>query len=335
MKKRLLAMTLAGLMTVGTMAGCGSTSSGESGSGSTASGDSDTEKWVVGYSNRDDSDVYLKAVADAFGELCEEDDSIEVVFADAKQDSQTQLDQLDNFSIQGVDAVVLVPQDGSSVVDYVEQCNDDGIPVFCSSQAATGGEYTFVGASDYELGLKTAQCAHDTLPEGAKIVYLGGILGYQTSIDRRQGLVDGLAERLKADWDGKELNADGDIEVLSWQLCDYTMEGGMTVMEDMIQTFSDIDGIVTCNDSTALGAIEALKGAGITDCLVYSIDGVDDALAAVQNGEMKCTVMQSIERHAQALYDAIKTAQAGEENPAQINPETILVTADNVEEYIK
>ena len=219
-------------------------------------------------------------------------------------------------------------------MDVVEQCNADGVPVFCSSQASSGGEFTFVGSSDYETGLMEGQYAYENLPQDSKILYLGGNLGYQTSIDRRQGLVDGLAERLKADWDGNVLNEDGDIEILSWMYTMYTMDEGMQVTEDWIQSIDDFNCIVSVNDSTGLGAIEALKAANITDCTVISIDGIEDALNAVKEGTMACTVMQSIDAHAQALYEAIKTAQTGGTNEAVINPSLILVDSSNVDQYL-
>ena len=118
-----------------------------------ASESATTPKWTIGFSNRDDTDVYLKQVEDAFKALVDQDDTLECNFVDAGGDSQAQLDQLDNFNVQGVDAVVLVPQDSSTVVDYVLNWNKQGIPVFCSSQPSDGGDYTFVGASDYDTGL--------------------------------------------------------------------------------------------------------------------------------------------------------------------------------------
>lgn len=332
MKKRMLAMALAGAMMVGCLAGCGNSSSSASGSGD---GDGSLPHWTVGYSNRDDSSVYLKQLVDELQKLVDADDTLDLITADAKDDPQTQLDQLDNFTVQGVDCVVMAPKDGDSVVDYIEQCNEDGIPVFCNSLSATGGEFTFVGASDYDMGLQIAQYAYENLPENAKVIYLGGDLGYDVSINRRQALVDGLGDRLHTDWNGDVVNEDGDIEVLTWQLCDYSMEDGMNVMEDMIQTFDDFDAVICCNDSTALGAIEAMKGAGITDCMVLGIDALDDAVAAIKDGEMTATVQQDAVVHSKALYDAIKKAQAGEENPEQVNPETVLITADNVNDYFK
>lgn len=332
MKRRLMALLLAGLTGI-MMTACGG--GGATGGGTatdTASGDA-AEKWVVGYANRDDTDTYLKEVADYFVELCNEDDTIEVIMADAGGDAQAQLDQLDNFTIQGINAVVLVPQDGDSVNEYVKECTEAGIPVFCSSQSATEGDFTFVGASDYGMGMVQCEWAKEHLPENAKLLYLGGNLGYQTSIDRRQAVVDGLGERLINDYDGNTINPDGDIECLSWQECMYTMEDGLSITEDWIQTFSEFDAIISCNDRSALGAIEALQGAGITDCMVIGLDGLDDAFQAIKDGTMAATVYQSSKLQAQALYDAVKVAQAGGENPPVINPDVVMVDSTNVDEY--
>lgn len=347
MKMKKITLALALVMTLLVLTACGSKPAEDSaGSGSSDSpadsspaensGDSsdETPEWTIGYANRDDSDVYLKGVEEAFKALVDADPTLNGLYADAVRDSQAQLDQIDNFFVQGVDALILVPQDGATVVDVVEQCNADGIPVFCSSQASSGGEFTFVGASDYETGLLEGQYAHENLPQGSKILYLGGNLGFQTSIDRRQGLVDGLAERLKADWDGNVLNENGDIEILSWMYTMYTMDEGMQVTEDWIQSIDDFNCIVSVNDSTGLGAIEALKAANITDCTVISIDGIEDALNAVKEGTMACTVMQSIDAHAKALYEAVKTAQTGGTNEAVINPSLILVDSSNVDQYL-
>ena len=346
MMMRKISLVLVLVMALTALTACGSKPAGgsaENGSGdgpssapteSSGEGSDETPNWTIGYANRDDSDVYLKGVEEAFKKMVDADPTLDGLYADAVRDSQAQLDQIDNFFVQGVDALILVPQDGATVVDVVEQCNADGVPVFCSSQASSGGEFTFVGSSDYETGLMEGQYAYENLPQDSKILYLGGNLGYQTSIDRRQGLVDGLAERLKADWDGNVLNEDGDIEILSWMYTMYTMDEGMQVTEDWIQSIDDFNCIVSVNDSTGLGAIEALKAANITDCTVISIDGIEDALNAVKEGTMACTVMQSIDAHAQALYEAIKTAQTGGTNEAVINPSLILVDSSNVDQYL-
>lgn len=317
MKKQLLIGVMAGVMALSTTAFA-----------------SDAEVWDVGFSIRELGDNFFTAFVNKLEELCDADDTINLTVAGAEGDSQKQLDQLDNFMIKEMDCIVLTPQDGSSVVEHVENFNAEGIPVICWTQKADGGEFTYVGCSDYETGLLEGQWCYEHLPEGAKVLYLGGDLGFQTSIDRRQAFVDGLGDRIKADWDGNELNADGDVEVLSWQTTMYTLEEGQNIMEDWIQTFDDFQAVVGCNDSVILGAREALLGAGIEDVMLVGIDALDDTLAGIKEGTISATVRQSAVDQAVAVYDAIKVLQEGGENPAEIFPELTLIDASNVDEFL-
>lgn len=338
--KRKLAVILAAVMAV-SLAACGNNgSSEESPSTDSQAADSsedsgDGEVWNIGFSIRNSTDDFFVRFIEKITELTDADDTINLTVADAENDSQKQLDQLDNFNMKGMDAIILTPQDGSTVVDYVEQWNSEGIPVICWTQKSDGGDYTYVGCSDYDTGLLEGQWCAENLPEGANVLHLGGDLGFQTSIDRRQGFVDGLGDRLYDDWDGNVLNEDGDIHVLSWQYTMYTMEEGQTVTEDWIQTFDDFDAIVGCNDSVILGAREALLGAGIEDVSLVGIDALSDTLTAIKEGTVSATVMQSAEDQAQAVYDAIKELQAGGTPDKEIYPELTLIDASNVDKYIE
>lgn len=284
---------------------------------------SSDEKFVIGYSNRLDSDTFLMDLKTAFGEIASKDESVEVLYADADNDSQKQLEQIDNFFVQGGDCLVICPNDGDSIVSAVEAANEKDIPVIIFSTESAGGEYYFVGISNYDCGLMQGEFMKDALPEGAKVLYLGGNSGYQISIDRKEGFYAGLGDR-----------AD-DIEILSEQECMYTMDEGMTIMEDWIQTFPEFDAVVCVNDQSALGAIQALKGANILEGkLVAGIDAIDDARTAVKDGDMTMTVMQDPIAQAQAVYDAVKVLKDGGEPEKVVEVPLIEITKDNVDEYI-
>ena len=184
-------------------------------SAETATPTIETKKWKVGYSNRLDSDEFLKGLRDKFAALAAKDDTLEVMFADADNDSQRQIDQVENFFVSEINVLVLVPNDNESLVPQVKQANEKGIPVICLSQKANDGDFTFVGISDYETGHMQGIYCNKNLPENAKVLYLGGNSGYQTSIDRKQGFLDGLGDRLS--------DKGGDVQILAYQECMYTM----------------------------------------------------------------------------------------------------------------
>jgi len=334
--KRLLAALLTVCLGI-SMIGCGSSSQekpvsdgsseekSEEGSTDAADQEKETsdEKFVIGYSNRLDSDTFLVDLKNAFGDIAAEDSSVEVIYADANNDSQKQLEQIDNFFVQDVDCLVICPNDRDSIVSAVEAANEKGIPVIIFSTDSAGGDYYFVGISNIDCGYMQGVYMKETLPEGAKVLYLGGSSGFQISVDRREGFYEGLGDRID------------DIEILSEQECDYTMDEGMTIMEDWIQTFPEFDAVVAVNDQSALGAIQALIGANkLEGVAVAGIDAIDDAKDAVKNGEMAMTVMQDPVAQAQAVYDAVKTLQSGGEPEKVVEVPVIEITADNVEEYM-
>lgn len=315
------------------LAGCGGSSSSSAAPAADSAGAAASEAggeeaggedgvYKIGYSNRLDSDEFLKTLRDAFESTAGADSSLEVVFADANNDSQKQLEQIDNFFVQGVDCMILCPNDEEAIVPGIEQANEKGIPVICFSTSAAGGEFYQVGISNYDCGMAQGEYASEHLPEGAKVLYLGGNSGFSISRDRKQGFLDGIAGR-------------DDIEVLSEMECMYTRDEGMQITEDWIQAFPEFDAIVAVNDLSGLGAIQALKGANRLDgVMVLGIDAIDDALLAVEAGEMAMTVKQDAEGQVDALYETVKTLQEGGTPEKENMVPLIPVTPDNVGDFL-
>ena len=124
------------------------------------------------------------------------------------------------------------------------------------------------------------------------------------------------------------------MEILSYQECMYTMDEGMTITEDRIQTFEDFEAIVALNDLSALGAVQALKAANKLDGVdVIGIDGIADGIKAVSDGEMAMTVYQDPNLQAEALYNALIETREGNMPTEDINVDVITVTAENVADY--
>jgi inositol transport system substrate-binding protein len=325
MKKVVSVLLLLGILFAGTACGGANTEVSPSAADTTTTASQDTENEVykIGYSNRLDSDTFLKDLRDGFEAMASADATLEVVFADADNDSQKQLEQVDNFLVQGVDCLILCPNDGASIISAVEQANERNVPVICFSQKAKGGEFYFVGVSDYDCGKMQGEYMAKVLPENAKIVYLGGNSGYQTSIDRKDGFYEGLGDRIN------------DIEVLSEQECMYTRDEGMTITEDWIQTFPQFDGLVAVAGEPALGALQALIGAQRLDgVIISSIDALPEELVAIKNGQIAQSVRQDKEGQVQALYDVVKQLQAGKTPDENTLVPLINVTKDNVDQYI-
>ena len=113
--------------------------------------------------------------------------------------------------------------------------------------------------------------------------------------------------------------------------------GGKWHRQISLLSYDKIDAIVCQNDDGALGVVEALKSAGKLDSIqVLGIDGSDDALQSIQDGEMTMTALQDAKAQAEAGADIFEKLKKGTD-PADIEDVNIpfkIVTKDNVADYL-
>jgi len=282
------------------------------------------DKFVVGYTNFNDSDVFPYLVKNTFQEVAKGDPDLEVLFADANLDISKQLDQIDNFIAQKVNVIVTVPADYEGIVPGVEAANRAGIPVISLNIASAGGDFTFVGSKNYDAGKLQGEFMKEHLPQDAKILYLQGTPGLYHSVERLQGFTDAcLKER-------------PDVTLLASLSGNYDRSQGMKITEDWVQSFPQFDAIIAANDQMALGALEALKTSGrLQGVMISGIDGTADALKAIKAGEMAQSIFQNAEEQARSAYDIVELIKAGQPAPKEKIVPFESITADNVDNYLK
>jgi inositol transport system substrate-binding protein len=276
----------------------------------------------IGYSNSSDSDFFNKVKRDEFERIAKTDSTISVTFTDANMDTARQLDQIDNFIMQKVNAIILQPVDGMGVVPGIEKANAAGIPVILSGVDAGGGDYIYVGTQYYDAGERQGKYMVENLPQNAKIVYLIGIPGHAWSEERRRGFQDQIKTR-------------ADLTILAEQAGMSERAKGMQIMEDWIQSFPEIDAVAAANDEMALGALEALKGANrLSGVLIAGVDATKDACTAIKAGEMALSVLQSAPEIAKQSFETVKKIQRGEQVQKEIIIPHVNVTIENVDQYL-
>ncbi len=115
------------------------------------------------------------------------------------------------------------------------------------------------------------------------------------------------------------------------------LEAFQTAMENIIQAYGDqINVVYAHNDDNAIGALQAIKAAGLTpgqDIKIYSIDGQKDAADAIANGEMACTVVCS-PFFGETVLSVINTLESGGTVDSYIQNPGKLVDAENIQEYL-
>ncbi|UUZ74800.1 sugar ABC transporter substrate-binding protein [Polaromonas sp. P1(28)-13] len=175
--------------------------------------------------------------------------------------------------IKKPNAIVFTPVDYKAMGAGVLKMNAAGIPVVNITDRSEAGKFvSFVGASDYELGLVTARHLFKSMGGKGNVVILDGVKGSIVSTDRARG----FAEALKAY---------PQVKLLASQPGNFQRLQGLQVMENLMQTHPQIDGVLAANDAMAAGAIEALEGAN-RKALVVGINGTKEAVDAIKAGKM-------------------------------------------------
>ncbi|MDR0584677.1 MAG: sugar ABC transporter substrate-binding protein [Treponema sp.] len=278
----------------------------------------------VGYANDDDADFFRKLVRDTFEDMIKNDPNFKVTFTNAAADLQAQLDHIDNFIAQGMNAIIVQPADTVGIVPGIEKANKAGIPVISIISRSGGGDSIYIGNTYLDGGIMQAEYMIKALPQNAKIVYMQGQPGFDHSRDRRSGFLDTLKK------------ARSDVTVLADQTANYDRAQGMKLMEDWIQAYPQIDGVICGNDQMALGALQALRVANRDKgVLIAGVDATDEACQEIKKGGMAMTVLQSAPLEAQGCYDVLKKLKAGETVPKDYIIPQIPVTLENVDEYLK
>lgn len=289
----------------------------------TGSADNKNETFKVGFANVNDIYPYLVKVR-TFVEKYGKEEGMEILVADAAGDLNTQIGQMENFISQGVDAVIAVPADPSGIVPTVDMLWENKI-AFMTVCGDCEGKDIHVGSENYEAGKMQAEYLAETLPENGKVLYMHADPVNQEYVDRRDGFMTLFEER-------------PDLELLSEQNSKNRTDMGMTVTEAWIQSYSEFDAIVAQNDDSALGAIEALKAANRLDGVtVVGLDGSDEALESISNGELSATAYQDAQGQARALVDICKEIRDGK-NPDEIQDVTIpfkVITKENLAEVME
>jgi inositol transport system substrate-binding protein len=278
----------------------------------------------IGYANNDDSRFFDKYVRDEFEKLINADQSMEVQFANAVSDIQKQVDQIENFIAQKVNAIIITPEDADGIVPPIIKANELNIPVICITMNAADGDYIFVGTRYYDAGAGQGKYMAKVLPPNAKIVYLMGVPGQSHTRERRAGFFDLLKESGRSD-----------VILLAEQPGNYERARGMQIMEDWIQAFPEIDAVISANDQMVLGAIEALKAANrLTGVLTAGVDTIPEAAQAIKNGEMTMSIYQSAPALAKGAYDTLKKIQNGETISKEVIIQQDIVSVENIDEYL-
>lgn len=273
--KKLMAVLMMLVLTVGMLAGCASAPKPAE---TTTEAPATTEAKKVGLvlsTLNNPFFVTLKEGAEAKAKEL----GIELIVLDSQNDPSKDMANVEDLITQGVSLILLNPTDSDAVANAVKAANDAKIPVITLDRAANGGEVVSHVASDNVAGGKmAADFVNEKLGGKGNVIELQGIAGTSAARDRGQGFNDQLAT-----YPG--------LKVVASQPADFDRTKGLTVMENLLQAQPDVQAVFAHNDEMALGALQAVEASG-KNILVVGFDAIDDAVKAVNDGKMAATVAQ-------------------------------------------
>ena len=197
-----------------------------------------------------------------------------IQYVPTKPDSiPEQLSQVEDVIVKKPNAIVFIPVDYKALVPAVEKINAAKIPVTNITDRSAAGDFVaFVGADDYSIGLAVGKRLLDAMGGKGNVIILEGVKGSLTSNSRVRGFNDALKEY-------------PNVKLLASQPGNFQRLNALQVMENLMQSFPQIDGVLAANDPMAVGAIEALEAAN-RKALVVGINGSKEAVDLIKSGKL-------------------------------------------------
>ncbi|EKE72328.1 ABC transporter substrate-binding protein [Gallaecimonas xiamenensis] len=231
---------------------------------------------------------------------------IDLKFADGQQKQENQIRAVRSFIAQGVDAIIIAPVVETGWTPVLKEAKRARIPVVILDRNIKAAEGLYVTriASDFtEEGRKAARWLMDKTKGQCNIVELQGTVGATAAIDRAKGF-------------NEVIGAYPQAKIVRSQTAEFTRAKGKEVMESFLKAEDpqSLCALWSHNDEMALGAIQAIKEAGLKpgkDLLVVSVDGVPDYFKAMAEGDANITVELNPHLGAPA-YQVVEKVLAGD-----------------------
>ena len=295
--------TLAGLALMGAFA---LTATGCAGGGSTAGGDSGSGDVItVGFAQTGSESGWRSANTESMKEAFSEANGFNLIFNAADNKPEAQIAAVRSFINQGVDAIVLAPIVTDGWDDVLKEAKDANIPVILEDRTVSAPEDLYASwvGLDFKKEGETAGkwAAKNFGSTPTNLVVLEGTTGSSAATDRATGFNDAIKCT--------------DITLLDSQTGNFTRAEGKTVMEGFLQKYgSQINLLFAHNDDMGLGALDAIKAAGLkpgTDIKIVTIDAVKDGMTALADGEFN-DIVECNPLLGEKVAEVVKKVVAGE-----------------------
>ncbi|HEV2351973.1 MAG TPA: substrate-binding domain-containing protein [Terriglobia bacterium] len=235
-------------------------------------------------------------------------------------DFSRQIAITDDFINRHVDGILLAPTDREALVPAIHRAAQAGIPLSIFDSAANTNEYvSFVATDNYGGGVMAAKRLAEILHEKGNVAMIAVVPGGASTLAREQGFTDTLAKEFP------------NIKLVAQQYGMSDRARSLAVSEDILTAHPDLDGMFASNESSAIGAAQAIKERGLAGKV--KMVGFDSSPSL--NDDLRAGIIDSLvlQDPFQIGYQGLKTLldhHAGKPVPKTIALPPVLVTHDNM-----
>ncbi|MFF4621658.1 D-ribose ABC transporter substrate-binding protein [Nonomuraea jabiensis] len=321
---RVITLALSVLLGCTTLAACGSGGAEQPATSASASSGGATAGGLIAIITPSHDNPFFKAEAEAAKAQAEKL-GYQTSVASHDDDPNKQSELIDAAISRQAKAIILDNAGADASIGPVRKAAQGGIPVFLIDREinATGVAKAQIVSNNSQGAQLVAQSFVEAMKSKGNYVELVGKESDTNASVRSKGFADVISQY-------------PDMKPVAKESANWDQQEAFTKMETIIQKSRDIQGVIAGNDTMALGAVAALKAAGLLKkVVVVGFDGSPDAIAAIKAGEMHATALQPAALGATSAVDQadqfIKTGKTGKDEKQSIDCE--LVTADNADEF--
>lgn len=257
-------------------------------------------KGTIGFSALTLTNPFFKVIADHM-KIEAEKHGYDVIVVSAERDVKTQADQLNEFIVKGVSAIVLNPCDSQSIGPAIAKANAAGIPVFTNDikyAGADGKVVCHIATDNYQGGKLAGDAMVKLLGQsGGKVAIV-----HFPQVESCQLRVKGFLEVI----DAHNASAGDKIEIVSTLDGGGARDEGFKAAKDAIEAHPDLAAVFAINDPSALGARSALEGVAKADQVkIIGFDGQLIGKQAIRDGKIVCDPIQFPDRIGRVTVEQI------------------------------
>ena len=285
----------------------------------------------IGVSMAKFDDNFLTVLRNGMTDYAKTQKDVSLQVEDAKNDVSKQLSQIQNFIANKVDAIIVNPVDTSATAAMTKLAADAGMPlIYVNRQPADvealGAKAAFVASNEAESGTLETKEICKILGGKGDILVMEGELSNQAAVQRTKDIHDVLAS-----------DACKGMKIIAEQTAEWDRTKAQNLMTNWLSKGLKYDAVISNNDEMAIGALQAMKAAGVDTkkAIVGGVDATQDALASMKAGDLKVSVFQDAAGQGKGAVDAALKIASGGSVDKKVYIPFLLVTPANMADFMK